>query len=97
MTETELAEISTTLKQILKWTRFAGMQQLKGIMLNTLKTDTEKLVYEFSTGEASTREIAKKVGLGSKSTVEKYWEKWAKVGIVDGTRVSTLSHSRQGA
>ena len=59
------------------------MQQLKGILLSSLKTDAEKLAYEFSTGENGTREIAKLAGLGSKSTVERYWEKWSKIGIVE--------------
>lgn len=75
-------EISATLKDLLKWTRFAGMQQLKSIIVSTLQNDDQRLVYEFSDGENSTREIARIIGLGSKSTVEKYWEKWAKLGIV---------------
>ena len=83
MSDPSLTEIAATLKTILKWTRFAGMQQLKSILLSTLKTNSEKMVYEFSNGRNSTRDIAKMAGLGSKTTVEKYWDKWAGIGIVE--------------
>lgn len=68
---------------MLKWARFSGMRELKGVLTTTLESESEKLAYEFSNGVLGTREIAKIAGLGSKSTVEKYWEKWFKIGIVE--------------
>ncbi len=58
------------------------MQQLRSILEQNLKTEAERLVYELSDGNRSTREIAVLVGLGSKTTVSVYWEKWTKLGIV---------------
>jgi len=82
MSEATLREIATLLRELLKWSRFAGMQQLKSILTSTLASPQEKLVYELSDGERSTREIASMSGIGH-TTVQRYWEKWRKVGIVE--------------
>jgi len=78
-----LKSIEQKLDQLLKWTRFAGMQQLRTIMTQNLETDTEMLVYELSDGERTTREIARLAGVGSNATIAKYWKKWTKIGIVE--------------
>ena len=82
MSEETLKEIVSTLHELLKWTKFSGMQQLKTILQSNLKTDTEMLVYELSDGTRGTREVARLAGIGSKTTVLNYWKKWGKVGIV---------------
>lgn len=82
MGEAKLAEIAATLRELLKWTRFAGMLRLKDVLNQTLLTPTEKLVYELSDGERSTRKIAQGVRI-SHGTVSNYWEKWKKIGIVE--------------
>jgi hypothetical protein len=85
-----LKNIEGKLDQLLKWTRFAGMQQLRTILAQSLTTDTEMLIYELSDGERTTREIARLSNVGSHVTVVRYWEKWSKLGIVE------LSQKRQG-
>ena len=82
MSEDKLAEIAVTLRELLKWTRFAGMLRLKDILNQTLLTPVEKLVYELSDGDRSMREIAQRVGKGH-VTIHRYWEKWRKIGIVE--------------
>lgn len=78
-----LKSIGQKLDQLLKWTRFAGMQQLRTILTQNLTTDTEMLIYELSDGERTTREIARLAGVGSNATITNYWRKWSKVGIVE--------------
>lgn len=78
-----LRSIEQKLDQLLKWTRFAGMQQLRTILTQNLETDTEMLVYELSDGERTTREIARLAGVGSNATITNYWRKWSKVGIAE--------------
>jgi len=85
-----LKNIESKLDQLLKWTRFAGMQQLRTILTQNLTTDIEMLIYELSDGERSTREIAGFSGVGSNATVASYWRKWSKLGIVEP------SEKRQG-
>lgn len=77
-----LKSIESKLDQILKWTRFAGVVQLKNILSQNLENDTATLIYEFSDGTRTTREIAGIVGR-SHVTISNYWEKWSKLGIVE--------------
>jgi len=77
-----LKSIENKLDQILKWTRFAGVHQLKNILSQNLENDTATLIYEFSDGTRTTREIAGIVGR-SHVTISNYWEKWSKLGIVE--------------
>lgn len=85
-----LRNIEHKLDQLLKWTRFAGFQQLRNLLTQNLTTDKELLVYELSDGDRTTREIASMVGIGSNNTVVNYWKKWSKLGIVEP------SQERQG-
>lgn len=85
-----LRNIESKLDQLLKWTRFAGMQQLRTIISQNLTTDAEMLVFELSDGERTTREVARLAGIGSNSTVAGYWGKWSKLGILEP------SQKRQG-
>jgi hypothetical protein len=78
-----LKNIEAKLDQILKWTRFAGMQQLQSILTSTLSNDTQLLIYEYSNGKRSTREIAKLTGIKSNQTISNYWQKWSSLGIVE--------------
>lgn len=85
MSEQTLKEIASILKELLKWSRFAGMQQLRNVLGQSLKTETEMLIYELSDGTRGTREVAASAGVGSNATVAAYWKKWSKVGIVEPT------------
>lgn len=78
-----LKSIDYKLDQLLKWTRFAGMQQLRTILAQNLMTDIEMLIYELSDGERSAREIARLINVGSHATITNYWRKWSKLGIVE--------------
>lgn len=74
-------EIKGILKEILKWTKFEGMQKVKQVLENTLDNNTKKLIYEFSDGRSSPA-IAGIVGVSS-PTVRDYWKDWAVLGIVE--------------
>lgn len=78
-----LKSIESKLDQLLKWTKFAGMQQLRNILSQTLENDTATLIYELSDGRRGTREIAKLAGVKSNATVVAYWKKWSRIGIVE--------------
>lgn len=86
-----LREIDKKLGDILKWIKFASVQQLRNILSQTLENDTAALVYELSDGKRGTREIAKLAGLKSNATIASYWKRWSKMGIVEE---STLYQGR---
>lgn len=78
-----LKSIESKLDNILRWIRFAVMQQLRSILMQNLTRDIEMLIYELSDGERSTREIAALLGIKSHVTIANYWKKWSKLGIVE--------------
>jgi len=74
-------EIKDILKEILKWTKFEGMQKVKQVLETTLDNDTKKLIYEMSDGKSSPT-IAGIVKVDP-TTVRDYWKDWAILGIVE--------------
>ena len=79
-------EIIQLLRELVRWTRFQGMLKVKEILLDTLKSDEEKLVYHYSDGRGS-QEVADLAGFKSHKTVLDYWKKWAKLGLMEPIRV----------
>jgi predicted ArsR family transcriptional regulator len=70
------------LREILRWSRFENFPKLRKLLLDTLETDIEKLVYEFTDGERSRYDIAKELGIPD-STVRSWWEGWYNLGILE--------------
>jgi hypothetical protein len=74
-------EIKYILKEILRWTKFEGIQKVKQVLEATLNNDTKKLIYKLSDGRPSP-EIARTVRV-SDQTIRNYWKEWAILGIVE--------------
>ena len=74
-------EIKAILREMLKWTKFEGMQKVKQVLENTLNTDSKKLVYQLSDGISSPK-IEKVAGV-DETTIRDYWKNWAVLGIVE--------------
>ncbi len=55
---------------------------LRDVLLQELKTDEDKLVYECSDGVGSARDVEHQTGVDH-STVARLWKKWAELGIVE--------------
>ncbi len=75
------AEAIPLLKEILRWVKI-GAIPLREILLQELRTDQDRLVYEFSDGGNSTRDVEKETGVDH-VTVARLWKRWADVGIVE--------------
>lgn len=74
-------ETKDILKDILKWTRFEGMEKFRTVFDTALNTDSKKIVYEFSDGRSSP-EIEQITGIDD-STIRDYWKEWAFLGLVE--------------
>ena len=85
MSDAKLDEMVSLMRELLKWSKFEGKQQLKKMLVDNLKEPSELLVYEFSDGERSARDIEKATGV-SDTTVGRNWEKWFKLGIVEESK-----------
>ena len=71
------------LKEILKWTKYGNVHQVKEIFSKNIKTNSEKLAYHNSDGKSS-REIAK-ISSVSHDTIQKWWKSWAENGLVSAS------------
>ena len=73
--------IAEKLDELIFWTKFSALPTFVGLLKNELRSDAEKLVYEFSDGEKSTRDIASllsKTGIKiTHATVANMWQRWA--------------------
>ena len=84
MTEKEIVnkqdKVIELLEEILKWTRFQGIQNVKDVLLDALKTNKEKVAYQFSDGRSSA-EVSRIAGVTA-MTITNYWRRWFTLGIV---------------
>jgi hypothetical protein len=76
----KLESIDKTLKDILKWTRFANISKLKEILEGELDSDEKKLAYENTDGENGLREVAVASG-PPQDTIYGWWQKWFRLGL----------------
>jgi hypothetical protein len=74
------------LRDILKWIKFTGMKEVRTVLMSILDTEQKRLVYHLSDGNDGSVEIAKTASVGD-STVRRYWESWARTGIVESISV----------
>ena len=79
--EDKMDKMINLLKEILTWLKIAEYNNVKKLLLNTLKEDMDKIIYHLSDGKSS-RKIAKKIPV-SHATVVNYWKKWIEIGIVE--------------
>ena len=71
--ETEIS----LLKELLKWTKFSGMQQLREILKSTLPDENARIAYQLSDGTKGLRDV----GVIKKDKLAKMWKNWAKLGL----------------
>ena len=94
MSETD-QKILETLKDIRKWVRFSGWNNVKDVLTETLDEPEKVVVYSLTDGDTSIRDIRDQTG-ASFGAIQSWWKSWAKVGIVEtfeygrGTRARAL-------
>lgn len=76
-------EQTELLREILKWIKFAGVKEVKGILVSALDTDQKKIVFQLSDGSKGMVEIGKAAGISSTATISRYWNSWSKLGLGD--------------
>lgn len=74
-------DILEELKIQTAWLRIVGLQAIKDLIKEEMKSKQDKRIYELSDGQRPTREIAKEVG-SSHMKVALKWNKWASIGLV---------------
>ena len=79
-------ELLSTVKEILKWVRFSGLENVRSELARVLDNDQKRLVYHLSDGKLTSAEIAQKTNI-SDFTVRNYWSQWYRRGIVEALSV----------
>ena len=78
--------LSEKLDELIFWTRFSALPALRASLVGALREDVDKLVYELSNGERSTRDIAQMISRGRRRithvTVANMWKKWSILNLV---------------
>src|SRR5207245_10273684 len=75
------------LREILKWNKFAGMNQVQSVLENAMNTPEKRLAYQLSDGTRGTVEIAKLSKVGSTFKVSTLWKEWKRKGLGDSSSV----------
>lgn len=68
------------LREQTKWLRLLGLQTLRPLLDDLLRTDRHRVVFELSNGERSVRDVARLAGVGP-ATVSRLWNDWIAAGI----------------
>lgn len=87
-----LSDIRDSIKESSKWTKFAGMKEVKQILEIQLPDESKKQIYQLSDGKKGTQEIAKMVGGISHMSIANYWKFWEKAGL--GEPVTAMGGKR---
>jgi predicted transcriptional regulator len=82
----KMDELISIMREILKYTKFTGAKEVRNVLTAALDTDLKRLIYHLSDGNKGSVEIAKTVNVGD-STVRRYWDSWARQGIVEAIKV----------
>ncbi len=75
------------LREILKWTKFAGMNQVQSVLENTLNTPEKRLAYQLSDGTKGLIEVGKLSRVGSSFKVAELWKEWRSKGLGESLSV----------
>jgi hypothetical protein len=75
-------EILATLKEMLKWVKFSGVKEVRTVLMSVLDTEQKRMIYHLSDGKRGTIEIGNLANV-SNSTVGRYWEALARLGIME--------------
>jgi len=79
-------ELLEAVRESNKWLRFLAMESLREALESELSTTELRRIYQASDGR-QIREVASSAGVGF-GTVQKYWQLWARKGLMDPTDVS---------
>lgn len=79
-------KIVELLEELVKWAKVTGFTQVKNLLLEILPSPEERIAYQSSDGERTSRDVAE-IAKVSQPTVSKLWKIWIKAGIADPVKV----------
>lgn len=74
------------LEEMVKWTKVTSIPHVKKLLLEILSSPEEKVAYQSSDGERTSREVADMANV-SQFRIAKWWKAWIKAGIAEAVSV----------
>lgn len=93
--QNKLETIAGILNEILRWIRVKSKPLVREILMKELQEESDKIAYEQSDGEKTSRGVAEIAGIG-KDAITSRWKKWIELGIAEpksvrgGIRAKTI-------
>jgi len=78
----KLDMLNSTLKEILKWSRFQNLPKLKEVLEKELDDQSKKLVFENTDGQKSMRQVSTESAVPV-PTIQGWWNRWYNLGILE--------------
>ncbi len=78
----KLDTLNSTMKEILKWSRFQNMPRLREVLEKELDDQSKKLVFENTDGQKSMRQVSAESGVPI-PTIQGWWNRWYNLGILE--------------
>ena len=75
------------LREILKWQKFVGMNQLQSVLETTLNSPAKRLAFQLSDGKQASTKVAELSKVGSDFKVRSLWKEWRGKGLGDTVAV----------
>lgn len=86
-----LGRLVTTIEEVARWQRLAGLQAARDVLNSALDSDQLKLACSLCDGDHTLREIASAAGV-SLGTVSNWTRKWRDLGVVYETSAGRMQH-----
>jgi len=74
------------LEELVKWARVTSFPRVKELLIRLLVSPEEKVAYQSSDGEKTSREVAEIANV-SHPTISKWWKAWIKAGVAESVSV----------
>lgn len=74
------------LEELVKWTKVTSIPRVKELLLKILESPEERVAYQSSDGERSTRSVADIANVGHYRIAD-WWKTWIKAGIAEPVSV----------
>jgi len=78
----KLDMLNSTLKEILKWSRFQNLPKLREVLEKELDDQGKKLVFENTDGQKSMRQVSAESAVPV-PTIQGWWNRWYNLGILE--------------
>jgi hypothetical protein len=82
----EITSLSEKIDELIFWTKFTAFPTFVALLRDALRDDVDKLVYDLSDGERTTRDIAELISSTGRrithTTVANLWQRWATRNLV---------------